>query len=258
MIHATMPKLAANFSMMFQEVDMLDRFGVAARIGFAGAEIQNPYGQRSEEIAAAYRDSGLEAVLFNTPVAVGAIPGQEAEFEAAVAQALDYCARAGCRQIHCMAGVAEGGRAEETFVANLQRAVPAAEAAGVRLLLEPLNTRDNPGYFLHHTSQARRIIDQVGSETVRLQYDLYHMQIMEGSLSETIAANLDIISHIQLAGVPERHEPDDDQEVQYPFLLQRLDELGYDRWVACEYRPRAGTLAGLAWARRYGIDPSAG
>ena len=253
-----MPRLAANFSLMFQEVDMLDRFGIAARIGFTGAEIQNPYEQTSEDIAEAYKKNGLEAVLFNTPAAVGAVPGREADFEAALSRALDYCERAGCRQIHCMAGVADGPLAEKTFVANLRRAIPAAEAAGVLLLLEPLNTRDVPGYFLHHTAQARRIIDELDSDSVRLQYDLYHMQIMEGSLSETIQSNLDIIGHIQIAGVPGRHEPDTSQEVQYPFLLQWLDELGYDRWVACEYRPSAGTLDGLEWARPLGIDPSAG
>ncbi len=252
-----MPRLAANFSLMFQEVDMLDRFEIAARIGFTGVEIQNPYEQTRDEVAAAYEANGLTAVLFNTPAAVGALPGREADFEAAVARALEYCESAGCRQIHCMAGIAEGSAAEATFVANLRRAVPAAESAGVRLLLEPLNTQDMPGYFLHQTSQARAIIDKVGSDTVRLQYDLYHMQIMEGALSETIKANLDIISHIQIAGVPGRHEPDAAQEIQYPFIFEWLDGLGYDRWVACEYRPRSGTLAGLEWARPLGIDPTA-
>lgn len=252
-----MPKLAANFSMMFQEVDMLDRFPMAARAGFTGAEIQNPYDQTSAEIGAAYREHGLDAVLFNMPVVVGAIPGEEAAFEAGLTRALDYCAAAGCGQVHCLAGVAEGAGAEATFVGNLRRGSAAARAAGVRLLIEPLNDRDNPGYFLTHSDQARRILDRVGEDNVFLQYDLYHMQIMEGALSETIAANLDIISHIQIAGVPGRHEPDMTQEIQYPFLFERLDEIGYDRWVACEYRPRAGTLDGLAWARPYGIDPTA-
>ena len=251
-----MPKLAANFSMMFREVDMLDRFGLAARVGFTGAEIQSPYEHTAEEIAAAYRDSGLDAVLFNLPSMVGAVPGREAEFDDGVARALEYCRATGCRQVHCLAGVTDDARAEAAFVANLRRASAAARPAGVRLLLEPLNTHDMPGYFLTHTADARRIIDRVGEDNVFLQYDVYHMQIMEGFLAETIKANLDVISHIQIAGVPGRHEPDGSQEVHYPYLFDVLDELGYERWVACEYRPAGDTLAGLDWARPQGIDPA--
>ena len=251
-----MPKLAANFSMMFHEVEMLDRFGVAARVGFTGAEIQSPYEHTAAEIAGAYRDSGLEAVLFNLPSMVGAVPGHEAEFDRGVARALDYCRATGCRQVHCLAGTTDDARAEATFVANLRRASAAVRPLGVRLLLEPLNTRDMPGYFLTRTADARRVIDRVGEDNVFLQYDIYHMQIMEGRLAETIKANLDVISHIQIAGVPGRHEPDTSQEVHYPFLFDVLDGLGYERWVACEYRPAGGTLAGLEWARPYGIDPA--
>ena len=251
-----MPKLAANFSMMFREVDMLDRFGLAARVGFTGAEIQSPYEHTADEIAAAYRESGLDAVLFNLPAMVGAVPGREAEFDQGVARALEYCRAAGCRQVHCLAGVTDDAQAEATFVANLRRASAAARPAGVRLLLEPLNTYDMPGYFLTHTADARRIIDRVGEDNVFLQYDVYHMQIMEGFLAETIKANLDVISHIQIAGVPGRHEPDGSQEVHYPYLFDVLDELGYERWVACEYRPVGDTLAGLDWAHPHGIDPA--
>ena len=252
----TMPKLAANFSMMFGDIDMLDRFEVAARIGFRGAEIQNPYGQSSEEIAEAYRDSGLEAVLFNMSPGVGAVPGRDADFETGFTRALVYADAAGCGQIHCLAGRTDDPRAEATFVSNLKRASVQARPAGVRLLLEPLNTRDNPGYFLAGSAQARRIIDLVGEDNVFLQYDIYHMQIMEGYLAETIKANLDIISHIQIAGVPGRHEPDGTQEINYPYLFDVLDESGYDRWVACEYRPLGDTLGGLGWARPYGIEPT--
>jgi hydroxypyruvate isomerase len=252
-----MPKLAGNFSMMFGEVDMLERFTLAARVGFRGAEIQNPYGQTSLEIAEAYRASGLEAVLFNVPTAVGAIPGHESDFEAGFARALEYAEAAGCGQIHCLAGHTDEANAETTFVANLRRASAAARPLGVRLLVEPLNTQDNPGYFLTGSAQARRIIDLVGEDNVFLQYDVYHMQIMEGCLTETIRANLDIISHIQIAGVPGRHEPNRSQEVNYPYLFGMLDDAGYDRWVACEYRPLGETIAGLAWARAYGLDPDA-
>ncbi len=250
-----MPRLAANFSMMFREVDMLDRFALAARVGFTGAEIQSPYEHTSEEIAAAYRASGLEAVLFNLPSAVGAIPGREAEFDEGVTRALDYCRATGCRQVHCLAGTTDDAGAEATFVSNLRRASAAARPFGVRLLLEPLNTRDMPGYFLTRTAAALRIIDRVGEDNVFLQYDVYHMQIMEGCLAETLKANLDVISHIQIAGVPGRHEPDGAQEVHYPYLFDVLDERGYERWVACEYRPAGDTLAGLDWARPWGIEP---
>ena len=252
-----MPKLAGNFSMMFGEVDMLERFTLAARVGFRGAEIQNPYRQTSLEIAEAYRASGLEAVLFNVPTAVGAIPGHESDFEAGFARALEYAKAAGCGQIHCLAGHTDDANAETTFVANLRRASAAARPLGVRLLVEPLNTQDNPGYFLTGSAQARRIIDLVGEDNVFLQYDVYHMQIMEGCLTETIRANLDIISHIQIAGVPGRHEPNQSQEVNYPYLFEMLDDAGYDRWVACEYRPLGETIAGLAWARAYGLNPDA-
>ena len=251
-----MPKLAANFSTMFGDVEMLDRFEVAAHIGFRGAEIQNPYGQTSEEVAEAYRDSGLDAVLFNMAPGVGAVPGREADFEAGFTRALVYAEASGCGQIHCLAGRTDDSRAEATFVSNLQRASARARPAGVRLLVEPLNTRDNPGYFLTGSAQARRIIDLVGEDNVFLQYDMYHMQIMEGYLAETVKANLDIISHIQIAGVPGRHEPNDAQEINYPYLFDVLDASGYDRWVACEYRPLGDTLAGLEWARPYGIDPT--
>jgi hydroxypyruvate isomerase len=252
-----MPKLAGNFSMMFGEVDMLERFALAARVGFRGAEIQNPYGQTSLEIAEAYRASGLEAVLFNVPTPVGAIPGHESDFETGFARALEYAEAAGCGQIHCLAGNTDDAKAETTFVANLRRASAAARPLGVRLLVEPLNTQDNPGYFLTGSAQARRIIDLVGEDNVFLQYDVYHMQIMEGCLTETIRANLDIISHIQIAGVPGRHEPNRSQEVNYPYLFEMLDDAGYDRWVACEYRPLGDTIAGLAWARAYGLNPDA-
>jgi hydroxypyruvate isomerase len=251
-----MPKLAANFSMMFSDIDMLDRFEMAARVGFRGAEIQNPYDYTSAEIAQAYRDNALEAVLFNTSPGVGAVPGREKDFEGGITRALDYAEAAGCSQIHCQAGQSSDPRSEATFVSNLQRASAWARPRGVRLLLEPLNTHDNPGYFLTGSEQARRIIDLVGEDNVFLQYDIYHMQIMEGSLAKTLTANLDIISHIQIAGVPGRHEPGDTQEINYPYLFDVLDDAGYDRWVACEYHPLGDTLAGLSWARPYGIDPS--
>ena len=248
-----MPKLAANFSLMFQEIKMMGRFALAARIGFKGVEIQNPYEHASDDLGRAYREHGLEAVLFNVPTAVGALAGREADFETGVSRALKYCATTGCRQIHCLAGQTSDERGEGVFVTNLRQASTEARRLGVRLLVEPLNTQDNPGYFLTSSTQARRIIDLVGRDNVFLQYDIYHMQIMEGCLAKTIKANLDIISHIQIAGVPGRHEPNEKQEVNYTYLLDLLDEVGYTRWVACEYRPRGETLSGLGWAEPYGI-----
>jgi hydroxypyruvate isomerase len=248
-----MPRLAASVEMLFREVDLLDRFELAAEAGFRGVEIQLPYGESKEDIADRVRRNDLTAVLMNVMPAVGAIPGREADFRKGLTRALEYAQAVGCPQLHCLAGPTDDPRAEATFVANLRWASEQARPAGVRLLLEPLNTQDNPGYFLTGSAQARRIIEQVGRDNVFLQYDCYHMQIMEGSLAETIEANIDVIGHLQIGGVPGRHEPDDTQQIDYPFLFALIDDLGFEGWVGCEYRPRAGTIAGLGWARPYGI-----
>ena len=248
-----MLRLAASVEMMFREVPLLERFGLAAAAGFRGVEIQAPYAETTDAIADSVRRHGLTAVLMNVLPALAAVPGREAEFQAALARALSYAEAAGCRQLHCLAGRTDDPAAEGTFVANLKWASGEASRAGVRLLIEPLNTRDNPGYFLTRTAQARRILDRVGRDDVRLQFDAYHVQIMEGDLAETLEANVDVIGHIQIAGVPGRHEPDETQEVDYASLLELIDRRGYEGWVGCEYRPRAGTIEGLGWARRYGI-----
>ncbi len=248
-----MPKLAASVAMMFNEVELLDRFGQAAALGFQGVEIQAPYGESKEDIAAQVRQHNLTPALMNLPVAVAAIPGEEAAFREALTRALDYANEAGCKQLHCLAGRTSDPAAEATFVSNLRWGAEQARPHGVRLLLEPLNTQDNPGYFLTHSYQARDIIEQVGADNVRLQYDFYHMQIMEGYLAETVRENLDIISHFQIGGVPGRNEPDETQEINYSYLLEFVDDLGFDGWIGCEYRPRAGTAEGLGWAAPYGI-----
>jgi len=248
-----MVRLAANISMMFTEVGLLDRFEGAARAGFRAVEIHAPYDERKEDVAEAAQRHGVEVILLNVMPAVAAIPGRESEFREALVRALDYARAAGCRQLHCVAGPTDHPDAEATFVANLQWASEQVAPGGVRLLLEPLNTRDNPGYFLTGTAQARRIIEMVASGHVFLQYDVYHMQIMEGFLAETIKANLDLIRHFQIGGVPGRHEPDQAQEINYRYLLDLIDGLGFEGWVGCEYRPRAGTVEGLGWARPYGI-----
>jgi hydroxypyruvate isomerase len=248
-----MPRLAASVELMFREADLLDRFERAAAAGFRGVEIQSPYAEAKEDVAERVRRHDLEPVLMNVLPGLAAIPGREADFRSALTRALAYAEAAGCRQLHCVAGRTDDPKAEATFVANLKWASEIARPAGVRLLLEPLNTRDNPGYFLTGTAQARRILDQVGSDNVLLQYDCYHMQIMEGDLAETVKANVDVIGHIQVGGVPGRHEPDQTQEVNYPYLFALIDSLGYEGWVGCEYHPRAGTVEGLSWARPYGI-----
>ena len=250
---ADMPALAASVSWMFQEAALLDRFALAAAVGFRAVEIQAPYSEPASRLAERIRDARLKTVLINTPVALAAVPGEERAFREGMTTALRYAAALDCDQVHCLAGRTDHPSAESTMIANVRWAADAAAAQGARILLEPLNTVDNPGYFLTASSQARRIIDQVERGNVRMQYDCYHMQIMEGRLAETIAAQLDVISHVQISGVPGRHEPDERQEINYPFLLSMIDELGFDGWVGCEYRPRAGTLAGLDWARPYGV-----
>lgn len=250
-----MPRLAASVAMMFNEWELLDRFEQASRCGFEGVEIQAPYGESKEQIAARVQQYGLAATLMNVLPGVGALPGSEREFRVGVTRAFEYAKAVGCGQLHCLAGHTDDAKAEATFVANLQWA-SAHAPRGVRLLLEPLNTQDNPGYFLTRSAQARRIIDLVGADNVFLQYDFYHMQIMEGHLADTVKANLDIISHFQIGGVPGRHEPNDTQEINYPYLFDLIDGLGFTGWVGCEYRPAAGTVDGLAWARPYGINPS--
>ena len=248
-----MPKFASSVAMMFTEVELLDRFAAASRAGFQAVEVQQPYGEAKEDITDRVQRHNLSAALLNLPQALGAIPGRQAEFRAALTLALEYADAARCGQLHCLAGVTDDPTAEATFVENLRWGATQARPFGVNLLLEPLNTQDNPGYFLTGSAQARRIIDQVGSDNVFLQYDFYHMQIMEGFLAETVKANIDIISHFQIGGVPGRHEPDDTQEINYPYLFDLIDDLGFEGWVGCEYRPRAGTVEGLGWARPYGI-----
>lgn len=242
---------------MFQEAPLLDRFALAAAAGFKAVEIQAPYSEPALVLADRIDEANLCPALINTPVALAAVPGEESAFRIGMAKALDYAIALGCEQIHCLAGRTNDPAAESTFVDNVRWAADQAAAHGVSILLEPLNTVDNPGYFLTSSGQTRSVIEQVGRENVRLQCDFYHLQIMEGHLAETLIGQFDVIGHIQISGVPGRHEPDDRQEINYRFLLSMIDELGFDGWVGCEYRPRAGTLDGLRWARPYGLNSTA-
>ncbi|MEX0697992.1 MAG: 2-oxo-tetronate isomerase [Dongiaceae bacterium] len=259
-----MPNFAANLSMMFQEVGFLDRFAAAADAGFRAVEYLFPYDHEPAELAARLQRFGLRQVLFNLPPGdwaagergLAALPGREAEFAAGVDRGLDYARALGCTQLHAMAGIPPVGTApadaEATYVANLHAAAARLAAHGIRLLIEPINTRDMPGYFLTTPEQARRVIAQAGTDNLFVQMDLYHCQIMGGDLSERIRANLPLTRHFQIAGVPGRHEPDTG-EIDYRHLFELIDGLGYDGWIGCEYRPRGDTSAGLAWAAPHGI-----
>ncbi len=259
-----MPKLAANLSMLFNEAPFLERFEAAARAGFKGVEFLFPYDHRPEALAEALRTNGLEQALFNLPPGdwaagergLAALPGREADLRAGFERALPYTQALNCRTVHMMAGIPPEGadalECREVFAANLRAAAEFFAPHGVAVVLEPINTRDIPGYFLNHQSQAVALLEAVGAANTGLQMDFYHCQIVDGDLATHLRANFATIRHIQIAGVPERHEPDRG-EVNYPYLFDLMDELGYDGWVGCEYRPAGDTLAGLDWARAFGI-----
>jgi hydroxypyruvate isomerase len=255
-----MPKFAANLSMMFNEVDFLDRFEAASKAGFKAVEFLFPYDHPAEDIAAKLKASGLEQALFNLPPgdwAAGdrgfaAIPGKEAVFEAALEKALDYAEVIGNELIHVMSGVMPAGADKTachgTLIANLKRAAPIAAARGKTLIVEPINPRDIPRYALNSQFEGRAVVEAVGADNVGLQFDFYHCQIVDGDLAKTFEAMRDITRHVQIAGVPERHEPDIG-EINYPYLFDLIDASGYDGWVGCEYRPKSGTLDGLGWIK---------
>ena len=266
---SVMPRLAANLSYLFAERPFLDRFRAAARCGFRAVEHQFPYGEASEsEIRERLLDNDLGAVLFNLPPGaegergLGGLPGREADFRDALDLALRYCQATGCPRLHAMWGVPEPETSLEesraTFVANLRDAAPRAAEHGVTLLVEPLNARDNPGYPLNRQADAHAFVAEVGAPNVKVQFDLYHCQVVEGDVAARLRRWVGVpdsnVGHIQIAGPPDRIEPDAG-ELNYAWLLPLIDELGYDGWVGCEYRPAAGTEAGLGWARRWGIRP---
>ena len=257
-----MTRLAANLSLMFAEVPFLDRFTAAANAGFEAVEFMFPYAETPDAIAGQLKAHGLELALFNMPAGawqegergIGALPGREAEFRSGAVIALEYARRLGCQRLQLMAGKTAGldsGACRETLLANVRHASDLALKDGVQILLEPINTRvDIPGYFYDNTAAAMALIAEAGRSNLRLQYDIYHMQIMEGDLARTIERLLPAIGHVQLADNPGRHEPGTG-EINYPWLLARLDALGYAGFVGCEYLPANGTLEGLGWAQPY-------
>ena len=256
-----MPRFAANLSMMFNEVPFLDRFEAAAKAGFKGAEFLFPYDFPEKEVAARLKGSGLTQTLFNVypgdftgkgERGLAGIPGREAEFEKAIAQALRYADALGCPRLHTMAGLLHHGANRPTYVANLKKAAKLAAKQGVDLLIEPINTRDIPGFLVNRTADAMAIIGLVGEPNVKLQFDLYHRQIMEGDLVAAIKEFAPIAPHMQIAQPPDRGEPDSG-EINYAHLFKLIDEAGFKGWIGCEYKPRGDTVKGLAWVERCGL-----
>lgn len=257
-----MPRFAANLSMLFTELPFMERFGAAAAAGFKGVEYLFPYAFAKEDLAAELARHGLVQVLHNLPAGnweagergIACDPARVAEFREGVARAIDYATALGCSQVNCLAGIAPAGVSaevlRETFVVNLRFAAAQLKEAGIRLLIEPINTFDIPGFYLNRTAQAAEILDEVGSDNLFIQYDIYHAQRMEGELAATVARHLPRIAHIQLADNPGRHEPGSG-EVHYPWLLRHIDGLGYTGWIGCEYKPATTTAEGLGWLEAY-------
>jgi len=257
-----MPKFSANLSMLFGERPFLERFAAAREVGFEGVEYLFPYDYEAQELAERLREHGLDQVLHNLPAGdweagergIAVLPERVDEFRNGVRRAIDYARALGCSQVNCLAGIApedaDPDELRSTFVRNLRYAAERLAEHDITLLVEAINTRDIPGFYLTTTMQAFGVVEEVGASNLKLQYDVYHMQVMEGDLVPTIERNLDRIGHIQVADNPGRNEPGTG-EIAYPFIFQRLDELGYDGWVGCEYKPAGDTVAGLDWVRPY-------
>jgi hydroxypyruvate isomerase len=253
-----MPKFAANLSTLFTEFPLPERFAAAAKTGFKGVEVQFPYGMAKEEVAERLRANGQTLVLFNLPPGnfeagergIACLPGRIQEFQDGVGIAIEYARAAGCKTLNCLAGIVPQSvsrdAARRTFVENLKFAASKLKEEGILLVTEAINSYDVPGFFLNWSTQAMALFDDAGADNLKLQYDIYHMQRMEGELASTIARLLPRIGHIQLADNPGRHEPGTG-EINFPWLLAFIDRIGYAGWIGCEYMPLAGTAAGLGW-----------
>ena len=254
-----MPRLAANLSTLFPEVPFPERFAAAARAGFRYVEYQFPYQWNADELARRAREAGVRVVLHNLPAGdfakgergIACLPGREQEFREGIERAIAYAKAVDCPRLNCLAGLAPAHRAHfDLLVANVRYAARRLGEAGVQLVLEAINTRSVPGFFLSRSAQAIDVLNGAGEPNAFLQYDFFHMQIMEGDLAKTVERLLPRIGHIQLADVPDRHEPGSG-EINFEFLLRHLDAIGYSGWVGCEYNPKGDTLEGLKWARPY-------
>ena len=253
-----MPKFAANLSFLYAELDFVSRFAAAARSGFKGVEYLFPYAFPKEQLAEALQKNNLKQVLHNLPGGkwdagergIACHPDRVAEFKEGVDQAIEYAQALNCNQINCLAGIPPTDiaptKAHETLVSNLKYAAPRLAAQNIKLLIEPINTYDIPGFFLRSSAQALALMDEAREPNLYLQYDIYHMQMMEGNLADTMAKNLHRIAHFQVADVPGRHEPGTG-EIRYDFLFQHLEKIGYNGWIGCEYKPLKTAEEGLAW-----------
>lgn len=260
-----MPRFAANLTMLFNELPFLDRFAAAKAAGFNGVEYLFPYDFEKAVLAERLHQHGLTQALHNLPAGnwaagergIAIFPDRTAEFRDGIKRAIDYATALDCRQVNCLAGISPAGadpaELHTVFVENLRFAADALAKRHIKLLIEPINTRDIPGFFLTSTKQATRIISEVGSKNLFIQYDIYHMQVMEGDLAPTMKNHLDRIAHIQLADNPGRGEPGTG-EINYPFLFRYLDEIGYRGWIGCEYKPKNATVEGLGWYAPYTVD----
>ncbi len=257
-----MPNFAANLSMLFNEIDFLDRFAAARKAGFKGVEYLFPYDFNKQDLVDALQNNNLTQVLHNLPPGdwnggergIATMANRIDEFREGVEKAIEYATALGCKQVNCLAGIAPEGAdlkvLQSTFVSNLSYAAERLGKNGIRLLIEPINTMDMPGFYLSTTAQALDILKAVGSDNLAIQYDIYHMQIMEGNLARTVETHLSNIQHLQLADNPGRHEPGTG-EINYSFLFSFLDSIGYRGWIGCEYIPATTTTAGLGWLEPY-------
>jgi hydroxypyruvate isomerase len=255
-----MPKFSANLSFLYPEFSFLDRFAAAAADGFRAVEYLGPYAEPKEKVAETLARNGLTQALFNVPYGdwakgergITCHPDRVAEFRSGITTALDYAEALGCDRVNVLAGVMPANTShsvlERTLVENLKFAAPRCADKGVKLLLEPINLRDIPGFFVSTSNHAERTLELVGSDNLFIQYDFYHMQIMQGDLIPTFERLKSRIGHVQIADTPGRNEPGTG-EINYGFILNELDRLGYDGWVGCEYKPKAGTSAGLGWMK---------
>ena len=255
-----MLKFSANLTFLYQDKPFLERFAAAAADGFPAVEYLGPYAEPKENVAAALESAGLEQALFNVPSGdwaggergIACDPDRVEEFRAGIATALDYAKALECRKLNVIAGLVKPGAdlqlLEDVLVENLRYAAPRLADAGIKLLIEPINTRDIPGFFLTTTKQAERILERVGHDNLYIQYDFYHMQVMQGDLVPTYERLRDRVAHVQVADNPGRNEPGTG-EINYRYVFAALDRLGYDGYVGCEYKPKAGTSEGLSWMR---------
>jgi hydroxypyruvate isomerase len=257
-----MPRLAANLSMLFTELPFLERFAAARRAGFRAVEYQYPYDFSSGEVSRAARDAGVEVVLHNVPRGdasrgehgTACLPGREQRFREDLERAVEYARAAGCPRLHCLAGVvpqdADRRSLHTTYVSNLRFAAARLAPEGIQVMIEPISERTAKHYFLGGSAQAMAVLDEVASDNAFLQYDFFHMQMLEGNLAEKAERLLPRIGHMQIADAPGRHEPGSG-EINFEFLLRHVDAIGYAGWIGCEYNPLSGTVEGLKWATPY-------